>query len=92
MAPEMATLEIPSTARPYQALRLVSHRIRWDAWLMIWTLKPETHSSSSSQSSQVSLRTTIASVALMLPWHDAKRAAWSMASIFQASTSRSASK
>ena len=77
---------MPSTARPYQALRLVSQRIRWEAWLMIWTLKPETHSSSSSHSSQVSLRTTIASVQLMLPWHEAKRAACSIASIFQSST------
>ena len=59
---------------------------------MIWTLKPETHSSSSSQSSHSSLRTTIASVQLMFPWQDAKRAACSMASTFQRSTLRSASK
>ncbi len=83
---------MPSTARPYQALRFVSQRIRWDAWLMIWTLNPETHSSISSQRSHVSFLTRIASVALMFPWHDEKRAAWSIASSFQSSTTRSASK
>jgi len=83
---------MPSTARPYQALRFVSQRIRWEHWSMIWTLKPETHSSSSSQSSHSSLRTTIASVQLMFPWQDAKRAACSTASTFQRSTVRSASK
>ena len=53
---------------------------------MIWTLNPETHSSISSQSSHVSFFTRIASVALMFPWHDEKRAAWSIASSFQSST------
>ena len=83
---------MPSTARPYQALRLVSQMITCEHWLIIWTLKPETHSSSSSQSSHSPLRTTMASVALMLPWHEANRAAWSIASIFHRSTVRSWSK
>ena len=72
-------------ARPYQAFRFVNQKIRCDDWLMICTLKPETHSSISSQRSE-SLVTTTASVQLMLPWHDAKRAALSMMSIFQSST------
>ncbi len=54
-------------ARPYQAFRLVSQKIMCEHWLIIWTLKPETHSSISSQMSQDSFWTTIASVALMLP-------------------------
>ena len=55
---------------------------------MIWTLKPETHSSISSQRSQVSFVTTIASVALMFPWQEESRAAWSMVWTFQSSTFR----
>ena len=73
-------------ARPYQAFRFVSQKIRCELWLMIWTLKPETHSSISSQRSQVSFSTTIASVALMLPWQEASRAAWRIVWIFQSST------
>lgn len=91
VAPDSDTVEMPSTARPYQALRLVSQRIRCEAWLMIWTLNPDTHSSMSSQYSE-SFVTTMASVQLMLPWQEAKRAAWSMDSIFQSSTVRLASK
>ncbi len=53
---------------------------------MIWTLKPETHSSISSQRSEAPRSTTMASVALMFPWHDAKRAVWRIVWIFQSST------
>ena len=73
-------------ARPYHAFRFVSQKIMCEHWLIIWTLKPETHSSISSQMSQDSFWTTIASVALMLPWHEANRAVWRIVSIFQSST------
>ena len=82
---------MPSLARPYQACRFVSQKITCEHWLITCTLNPETHSSISSQRSHVSFCTTIASVALMLPWQDENRAAWSIASIFQSSTLRSGS-
>ena len=79
-----------------QIINQASHLIIWltnlNAWLMIWTLKPETHSSSSSHTSHSSRRTMIASVQLMLPWHDAKRAACNIVSIFQGSTVCASSK
>ena len=83
---------MPSTARPYQALRFVTHRMRCDDWLMICTLNPDTHSSISSHRSHSSRRTRIASVQLMLPWQLENRAACSMVSTFQRSTSRESSK